>query len=180
MRSYIPGLVNLGSNLRSRSGPSKYMQCASCSLASPLFTRSFPLFLFTSTMPFDKSFYPSIHTAPSAGGPLLPWSELKFNPVGLCNLRNRLGLFPKEPGIFTRNQERFLASDIAWFAAGASDDDNHYVRPDTFHPLFNVCRENLPTGRQGNQLWTSFRQNLQQLTFDLVRNFNIALFFPTE
>jgi hypothetical protein len=129
-------------------------------------------------MPFDKSFYPFIHSASSTGGPLLPWSELKFNPVGLCNLRNRLGRFPKEPGIFTRHQERFLASDIAWFAAGASDDDNHHVKPDTFHELFKVCRENLPTGPQGHQLWSSFRQNLQQLTFDLVRNFNIVLFFP--
>lgn len=127
-------------------------------------------------MPFDKSFYPSIPSA-SSGGPLLSWSELKFNPVGLCNLRNRLGLFPKEPGIFIRHQDRFLASDIAWFAAGASDDDNHHVKADTFHELFKVCRESLPTGPQGHKHWISFRQNLQQLTFDLVRSFNIALFF---
>jgi hypothetical protein len=116
-------------------------------------------------MPFDTSFHLGVS---SADGPLLPWTELKFNPVGLCNLRKHLGFFPKEPGIFTRYQEHFLASDIAWFAAGASDDDNHHVKPDSFHPLFKVCRENLPIGQRGHELWSSFRQNLQQLTFDLV------------
>lgn len=129
-------------------------------------------------MPFDKKFYPSIQGASSASGPLIPWSELKFNPVGLCNLRNRLGLFPREQGIFVKHQERFLASDIAWFAAGASDDDNHHVKPETFHELFMICRENLPTGPLGHQLWTSFRQNLQQLTFDLVGSLIFFSFFP--
>jgi hypothetical protein len=81
----------------------------------------------------------------------------------------------KEPGIFTRYKNSFLGSDIAWFAAGASEDNKHHIQRDTFHPLFTISRENLPIGPQGNQLRNGVRTNLRQLTFDLVRLFHTHL-----
>jgi len=62
----------------------------------------------------------NIPEPPGVGVQLLPWQELKFNPVNLFNLCCHLRALPHEPGVFTTYQERFLASDIAWFAAGPS------------------------------------------------------------
>ena len=116
-----------------------------------------------------------LQSPPGAEGPLPSWADLKFNPVGLYSLRRRLGTLPKEPGIFTRYKNSFLGSDIAWFAAGASEDNKHHIQRDTFHPLFTISRENLPIGPQGNQLRNGVRTNLRQLTFDLVRLFHTHL-----
>ena len=119
-------------------------------------------------MPFDPNLYllPPWKTGDS--DPPLAWSDLKFNPVGLYNLRKRLGTLPKEPGIFKKYQQQFMVSDLAWFAVGASEDRTHHVPPDTFHPLFRISRENTPTGPAGNKLRAGVRQHLRQLTFDLV------------
>ena len=131
-------------------------------------------------MPFDPNLY--LSQPPSGighGGLPLPWSDLKFNPVGLYSLRQRLGMLSNQPGIFTRYQQSFLASDLAWFAAGASEDRTHHVRMNTFHPLFGVARENTPTGTPGNKLRAGVRQHLRQLTFDLVCpiSFLLLLYF---
>src|ERR1700678_1039496 len=95
-------------------------------------------------MPFNPSLYLE-HPRVASAQPLA-WSDLKFNPLGLYSLRQRLGLLSDQRGIFTRYQQSFLASDIAWFAAGASEDKKHHVHPNTFHSLFGVSRENTPTG----------------------------------
>jgi hypothetical protein len=117
-------------------------------------------------MPFNPSLY--LEHPPVASAQPLAWSDLKFNPLGLYSLRQRLGLLSDQRGIFTRYQQSFLASDIAWFAAGASEDKKHHVHPNTFHSLFGVSRENTPTGVPGNKLRAGVRQHLRQLTFDLV------------
>jgi hypothetical protein len=78
---------------------------------------------------------------------------------------------PNESGIFTQFRNSFLASDIAWFAAGASEDNTDYIQSNSFHPLFKTLRENLPTGPQDNQLRNEAHSNLHQLTFDLVSLF---------
>jgi hypothetical protein len=118
-------------------------------------------------MPFDDSIH--IRNPSSSTGTPLPWIELKFNPVGLYNLRRHLTVFPKQPGLFERYKQRFIASDLAWFAAGASEDGTHSVPPNTFHQSFEIARENLQSGAAGKKNWAAMRSNLQQLTFDLVR-----------
>ena len=60
----------------------------------------------------------SVPTPPGADTPIPDWSLLKFNPLGIYNLRRHLGVVSDQPGLFKRYQDRFLASDIAWFAAG--------------------------------------------------------------
>ncbi|KAJ7709315.1 hypothetical protein B0H14DRAFT_3172441 [Mycena olivaceomarginata] len=51
---------------------------------------------------------------------ILTFRQLRFSPLGLYDLRRRLGVQPSEPGIFQRFRNRFLTSDIAWFAGGAT------------------------------------------------------------
>lgn len=120
-------------------------------------------------MPFKPSV--QLNHPTSVEGPPLTWSELKFNPVGLYSLRQRLGFLSQEPGIFKLYQQSFLASDIAWFAAGASEDGQHLVNRDTFHPSFSIFRENLPTGTAGTTLRANLRQHIRQTIFDLVCSF---------
>ena len=91
---------------------------------------------------------------PGGEGPLPSWSELKFNPLGLYNLRRRLGALWKEPGIFMQHKSAFLASDIAWFAAGASVDGAHGIPSDAFHPLLETFCEHSPQGPAGQRLRT--------------------------
>jgi hypothetical protein len=74
----------------------------------------------------------------------------------------------KEHGLFNKYNESFLAAEIAWFVAGASDDGNHRIQPHTFHPWFQISREHLPVGRTGNKIRNEGRSNLRQLAFDLV------------
>jgi hypothetical protein len=108
---------------------------------------------------------------PGGEGPLLLWADLKFNPLGLYNLRRRLGVLTKEPGIFLQYKDAFLASDIAWFAAGASTDGTHVLPMGSFHPSFETFRMNTPQGSAGQKLRTDVRKQIQNLTFDLVGHF---------
>jgi hypothetical protein len=110
----------------------------------------------------------NIPEPPGVGVQLLPWQELKFNPVGLFNLRRHLGALPCKPGVFTTYQEHFLASDIAWFAAGLSEDGDHHTAMDTFHRLFSTLHENVPSGSVGQLLHKELQTNIRNLTFDLV------------
>ena len=125
-------------------------------------------------MLFDPSLYLS-QPPVGYGRQPLPWSDLKFNPLGLYSLRQCLGMFSDQPGIFTWYQQSFLVSDLAWYAAGASKDRVHHVRPNTFHPLFSVSRENTPTGVPGSKLCASVRQHLWQLTLSSIFSFCFPL-----
>jgi hypothetical protein len=118
--------------------------------------------------PFNWGVTVDIPCPPGGNSPIPAWTELKFNPLGLYNLRRRLGALPKEPGIFTRFKESFLASDIAWLAAGASEDGSHHLLHDRFHPLFQTFREHTPTGSSGQKLRNDVRKRIQQLLFDTV------------
>lgn len=118
-------------------------------------------------MPFDPGIY-LLQPPVGYGRQPLPWSDLRFNPVGLYSLRQHLGMLSDQHGISTRYQQSFLASDLAWFAAGTSKDKMRHVQPNTFHSLFGVSRENTPTGVPGNKLHAGVCQHLWQLTFDSV------------
>jgi hypothetical protein len=76
---------------------------------------------------------------PGGDGPIVPhWSDLKFNPLGIYNLRRRLGALSHEPGTFMRYKQNFLHSDIAWFTTGLHNDGQHGTARDTFHSLFHT------------------------------------------
>jgi hypothetical protein len=118
----------------------------------------------------------TIPIPPFGDGEVPSWSDLKFNPLGIYNIRRRIGALANEPGIFTRYQHRFEAADIAWFAAGTSEDGNHHVSTDTFHHAFNVVRSELPSGDEGGKWRKLLRTRLMKLLFDVVRHIFIVFF----
>jgi hypothetical protein len=83
----------------------------------------------------------SIPTPSNAPDTPASFDSLKFNPVGLYDLRRRQGVLQSPRGIFNKYQSKFLASDIAWFAAGIHNDGQHQVPPGHFHPAFLTARE---------------------------------------
>ncbi|KAJ6617354.1 hypothetical protein B0H10DRAFT_1948429 [Mycena sp. CBHHK59/15] len=88
-------------------------------------------------------------------------------PVGLYDLRRRIGIFAHERGIFQRYQHRFLAADIAWFAAGLSTDASHTPPTNAFFPEFDTLRRNVPSGPLGTEARKSMAERIQTLTYDL-------------
>jgi hypothetical protein len=115
----------------------------------------------------------NIPMPPSGDGELPPWTDLKFNPLGIYNLRRRIGVLAREPGVFTRYQHQFEAADVAWFAAGASEDNNHHIPADSFHHAFDILRADLPSGDEGGKWRKLLRSRLKNILFDLVRRISI-------
>jgi hypothetical protein len=93
-----------------------------------------------------------LRTVTGQESPPPAWGDLKFNPMGLYNLHRCMGILTKESGIVNQYSESFLATEIAWFVAGASDDRIHHLLPNYFHPWFHTSQENLPLGRIGNKI----------------------------
>jgi hypothetical protein len=87
----------------------------------------------------------NIPAPPGAHSSIPAWDDLCFNPLGLYNIRQQLGMLRDQPGIFTKFEGRFLASDVTWFANGLSGDGNHHTQPDSFHPLFSTSCEHQPS-----------------------------------
>jgi len=96
------------------------------------------------------------------------WTALKFNPLGVYNLRRRLGALSREPGVFMRYKDRFLNSDISWFASGLHNDGQHTTSRDTFHPLFLTAREHTGVGEPANKLRNKLRDSVRDHVFDMV------------
>jgi hypothetical protein len=65
------------------------------------------------------------------------------------DLRRHLGAHTDEEGQFKASINRFLASDIAWLAAGASTDGRHGVAANQFFTEFDELRDSTVTGRSG-------------------------------
>jgi hypothetical protein len=99
------------------------------------------------------------------------FNSLEFHPLGLFDLRRHLGALPRHPGIFERYRSRFLTSDIAWFAAGASTDGRHFPQQPGFFPEFDDLRLSLPAGEAGGTARKAFGERIRTLIFDLVRMF---------
>ena len=99
---------------------------------------------------------------------LPPWSKLKFNPLGIYNLQHHIGVLAGEHGIFNRYQCQFDGANIAWFAAGCSQDNGHYIPADSFHPAFNIVQAHLPAGEEGGQWRKQLCSQLMDLLFDVV------------
>jgi hypothetical protein len=102
-----------------------------------------------------------------AGAQPLGWDLLKFNQIGLFDLRRRMGVFPSEPGVYDKHRAQFDAADLAWFASGLSTDVLHLTQ-NAFLPEFNGLRQGMPSGTAGSQARAVIRTRIQKLTFDLV------------
>ena len=103
----------------------------------------------------------NIPKPPCVGSNIVPWQELKFNPLGLFNLCHHFGALPNYQGCF-------ITSDIAWFATGLSRDGDHVTATDAFHQLFSTVCKGIPPGAQGQWLHKELQMNVWNLTFDLV------------
>ena len=61
-------------------------------------------FMAPSTPKFKWGVPVNIPMAPSGDGELPPWTDLKFNPLGIYNLHCHIGALAGECGAFTRYQ----------------------------------------------------------------------------
>ncbi|KAJ7783594.1 hypothetical protein DFH07DRAFT_948615 [Mycena maculata] len=98
----------------------------------------------------------------------LPLHRLKFNPLGLYELRRHLGL----PLEWNSYRTRFLASDLAWFASGASEDNQHWPNGQGFFPEFHGLRNSVPTNPAGYTARKEFSEKIRKVIFDLLTIWN--------
>ena len=105
---------------------------------------------------------------PNAGLVPLPWPSLAFHPLGLYDLRHRLGKLPNEPGIYDTYLDHFKYSDLAWFAPGLAERPSVEINRNSFYPEYLALRSTLPKNSTGTEQRTSLRKELQALTFDCV------------
>ncbi|KAJ7602642.1 hypothetical protein DFH06DRAFT_1152676 [Mycena polygramma] len=93
------------------------------------------------------------------------WDALQFTPIGLYDLRRRLGVLPTEPGVFTALQSRFEAADIAFLASGTGSDSRHRVAVDRFFPEQLILRGSLPYGDTRTR--KELEEKLKNLIWDM-------------
>jgi hypothetical protein len=106
----------------------------------------------------------------------LAFNRLQFNPLGLFDLRRRIGIFQPNPSIWNVYGHRFISSDVAWFAAGKNSDGQHYpASTPGFFGDFDIIRDSLPTDEQGAAARRALIQQARTLMFDLVRRYQIVL-----
>lgn len=124
----------------------------------------------SSDPPFSWPIPINMRVPPGGNEKIIPWAQLKFNPLGLYHLCRWQGVFPGERGFFVTNQPRFEAADVAWFAAGMHEDGSHNHPPGHFHPLHNDVRWATSTGYVDAKAERKLlEKRVQDLTFDLVR-----------
>lgn len=120
----------------------------------------------------------SIDEPHNAGPEPLAWPSLAFHPLGLYDLRRRLGKLPKEPGIYDAYLDHFNYSDIAWFAHGLSKKSSVKTRHNQFHPEYLALRKDLPKDSTATEMRSTLCKQLQALIFDCVCHslqFNIVM-----
>lgn len=104
-----------------------------------------------------------------AGDTLTPWSRLKFNPVGVFDLRRYQGALPAHPFLYSSNVHRFRAADVAWFASGTHTDGQHLYSPETFHAMhiemWNDTKNSAATKAERKTL----QEDLESVIWDAVR-----------
>ncbi|KAJ7696763.1 hypothetical protein B0H17DRAFT_1130783 [Mycena rosella] len=100
------------------------------------------------------------------------WNRPKLSPIGLYYLRRHLGVLTQEPGIFCQYQQRFITSNITWFAAGVSTDRNHILAPNCFFPEFDMLRSTLPCGSAGSDARKVLSEQLQTALFNLATSWD--------
>lgn len=104
----------------------------------------------------------------NAGPSPLPWTSLAFHPLGLFDLRRRLGKPSMDPDLSKSLQARFEAADLAWFAAGLAAQSCN-IRQDDFYPELSILRSNTEKDSNGTEARAALRKRVRDLTFDCVR-----------
>ncbi|KAJ7086901.1 hypothetical protein B0H15DRAFT_950409 [Mycena belliarum] len=107
---------------------------------------------------------PSRHPIPAAPA---PWNEIKFTPCGAYDVRRHLGALIDELGRFNRSRHKFIASDVAFIAAGSSLEGGHEISPNLFFPEFHDLYESLPPGKEGQNARKVWNDKVRQLIWDL-------------
>ncbi|KAJ7020929.1 hypothetical protein C8F04DRAFT_1274377 [Mycena alexandri] len=102
------------------------------------------------------------------------WPRLVFGPVGLYDLRRKLGVHAAEPGVFQRYRARFLTADIAWFAGGSSTDGLHRVGQQGFFPELQALRQPLATGDVGSAVRRELNDRMQGALWDMATTWDRA------
>src|SRR6266446_10349521 len=110
----------------------------------------------------------NFNAPPNAGPVPLAWASLAFHPLGLLDLRRRLGKLPKDPGIYDTYLARFKYSDIAWFATGLATRPSVETNRNSFHPEYLALRSNLPKNSSSTGWRSVLRKQLLALIFDCV------------
>ncbi|KAJ7164605.1 hypothetical protein C8R43DRAFT_1122484 [Mycena crocata] len=92
----------------------------------------------------------------------LPLELLKFNPLGLYDLRRRLGVYRRNPNVWNKYSDKFTAADLAWLAHGASNDGQHHPAASAgFFPEFEAFRASVAATPAG---YTARRQFMDKAT----------------
>ncbi|KAJ7716701.1 hypothetical protein B0H16DRAFT_1741035 [Mycena metata] len=102
------------------------------------------------------------------------WDNLTFTPGGAYDLRRHLGVTFDELGRFNRSRNKFEAADLAWLAAGASDDGRHSLPSEQFYPEFHDLYDSVPTGVSGQQARRDFSNSVRALIWDLATQWDRA------
>lgn len=109
-----------------------------------------------------------------AGPSPLPWRSLAFHPLGLFDLRRRLGRPLLDPDLSKSLQARFEVSDLAWFAAGLASQSCN-IQQEEFYPELILLRSNTEKDSKGTEARAALRKRVRDLTFDCVRR-SLCLF----
>ena len=102
-----------------------------------------------------------------AGPSPLPWRSLAFHPLGLLDLRRRLGKPSLDPDGYNSLKARFETADLAWFAAGLASQSCN-IRHEDFYPELIVLRSNTEKDSKGTDARAALRKRVRDLTFDCV------------
>ncbi|KAJ7433567.1 hypothetical protein FB451DRAFT_1196097 [Mycena latifolia] len=98
----------------------------------------------------------------------LPLHRLNFNPLGVFDLRRRIGVFTNDLSTWNSYARRWRVSDIAWLASGASEDGRHHPGPgEGFFPELKALRSSLPPTDAGYDARRAFGEDVRKLIHDL-------------
>ena len=104
----------------------------------------------------------------NAGPSPLSWTSLAFHPLGLFDLRRRLGKPILQPDLYKSLQARFEAADLAWFAAGLASQLCN-IHQEEFYPELIALHSNTEKDGKGTEARAALRKRVRDLTFDCVR-----------
>lgn len=109
----------------------------------------------------------NIPEPPGAGAKPQPLSQVKYNTIGIYDIRRHCGAHPHEPGVYDTHRACFDAADLAWIATSLNLASNSQpIAPNSFPPEFSVLRQGMPSNSSGTR--AAMRARLQKLIFNLV------------
>ena len=109
----------------------------------------------------------NIPAPPGAGDKPQPLSQVKYDTVGLYDVRRHCGALPHEPGIYDIHRACFDVADLAWIATSLDLASNSQtIAQNTFPPEFKCLRDGMPPKSSAKR--TTMRAALQKLIFNLV------------